>query len=93
MEPSMVRDTILRRIKPHEAIDSASYVDDTDIAATLCVELADVQLQLLILENHQLVELLKMFGPEYSARLTAKGMEVLETARQQAPSEPRVIGF
>jgi hypothetical protein len=93
MEPTDLRVEILRLVEQNEV--SGTYLDDTSIGAQLEVPLADVQRQMLILENRQLVELVKTFGPTYEARLTANGMEALEEANQPSAEQPsaRRIGF
>jgi hypothetical protein len=94
MEPAALRYAILRAMEQHEATGTSAYLDDKDLAARLRVALGDVQRQLLILENRQLVDLAKTFGPSYGARLTPNSMEALEAAAEQQP-EPnkRAIGF
>jgi hypothetical protein len=46
-----------------------------------------------ILEDRQLVELAKTFGPSYGARLTPKNMEALEAANAVPTPAARRIGF
>jgi hypothetical protein len=92
MEPEKLRYYILELMGQHEANDKTTYLEDKDIATRLAVALDDVQRALLILENHQFVDLAKAMGPSFGARLTPTGMEALEAASQQ-PVPSRVIGF
>jgi len=80
MEPSELRNRILRQIETHEETGTSAYADDTAIAAALGGQLADVQRQLLILEDEYKVELAKASGPSYGARLTPRGMRALESS-------------
>lgn len=91
MEPETLRYEILCLLDQHEAKGSSALLDDNAIADQLKVSLADVQRQLLIMENRDLVQLAKMYGPHYDARLRPSGMEALEAARR-TPA-PRRIGF
>jgi hypothetical protein len=94
MEPSALRYAILRLVDAHEATGTSSYLEDKNIASALGVDLADVQRQLVIMENRGLLDLAKAMGPSYAARMTPAGMEALEAAGNstQAASR-RVIGF
>jgi transcription initiation factor IIE alpha subunit len=93
MEQATLRFTILQLIEQHESKEPGTYLDDTAMANELHIALADVQRQLLILENRSLVELAKAMGPSYSALLTSNGMEALESARTQPEVANRRIGF
>lgn len=94
MEPSALRYAILRLVDAHEATGSSAYLDDKDIASASGAGLADVQRQLVIMENRGLLDLAKAFGPSYAARMTPAAMEALEAAGQATPVAPRrAIGF
>jgi hypothetical protein len=94
MEPDALRFEILQTMDQHESTGSSAYLDDTVIAEQLHVPLSDVQRQLVVLEDHELVELLKtMSRPTYSALLTPKGMQTLADANSQPTDTARRIGF
>lgn len=94
MDAAHLRFEILHIIETHEATTgSSAYLDDEIMAAQLNIPISDVQRQLLILENRELVELAKAFGPSYAARLTPNGMEALEGANSQPAASARRIGF
>lgn len=89
MEPSQLRYAILHLLDQREA--SGYYIDDIDIATALGEELAKVQRQMLILGDQRLIDLIKAFGPRYSAVLTPKGMQALEAeGRTSLPPAPSV---
>ena len=84
MDPTDFKWNLLQLVEKHDA--TGTYLDDTIIAADLGMPLDDVQRQMVILENQQLLELAKAFGPSYGARLTASGSEALQAHRSQ-PAE------
>ena len=86
MAPTDFKWNLLQLVEKHDA--TGAYLEDTIIADDLGMPLDDVQRQMVILENQQLLELVKAFGPSYGARLTASGMEALEAHRSQ-PTEGR----
>ena len=92
MNPDSLRTDVLRCVAEHEATGSAAYLNDAEIAATINVELADVQRQMVILESSELLQLSKTFGPTYAARLTPNGMLAIEQLTPgDGPNRP--MGF
>jgi hypothetical protein len=90
MDAQEIRVRILLRLDEHYREDSSTFVDDADLAALFMTTLREVQDQLEILEEQQLVDLVKTFGPCYSAMIRPRGRIFVESL---AATEPQHIGF
>lgn len=75
---------MLLLVAAHEDTGSAMYLADQTIADQLNTELREIHKQLLILEDHGLLDLSKAMGPSYGARLTAAGLAKVEVLQETA---------
>ena len=73
MNPDSLRTDVLRCVASMEATGSAAYLNDADIAATINVELADVQRQMVILESSELLQLSKDVRADLRCAAHAEG--------------------
>ena len=79
MDPNTLRVAIMRRVKEHDDAETATYMEDTALAAALNVPLLDIQRQIQILESNALLDVAASMGPSYAVRLTPRGELLLRS--------------